>query len=110
MNIASKSGSNDLHGTAFDYLRNNVFDARNFFNTTPSEQAQFRYNDFGGNLGGPLQKNKTFYFVNYEGSRQSIGVTGSGTTLSPEARQETLSTSPALALPSTDTMAVAELE
>ncbi|HEX4808556.1 MAG TPA: carboxypeptidase regulatory-like domain-containing protein [Bryobacteraceae bacterium] len=97
VNIASKSGTNEIHGTAFDYFRNNFLDARNFFNTTPSPQAQFRYNDFGGNLGGPIKRNKTFFFVNYEGSRQSIGVTGSGTTLSSLARQETLTTSPALA-------------
>lgn len=97
VNIASKSGGNYMHGTAFDYFRNNFLDARNFFNTIPSPQAQFRYNDFGGNLGGALIKNKTFYFVNYEGSRQSIGVTGSGTTLSALARQEALTTSPSLA-------------
>jgi hypothetical protein len=96
VNIASKSGTNSLHGTLFDYFRNNFLDARNFFNTKPDQQAQFRYNDFGANLGGPLKHDKTFYFVNYEGSRQSIGVTGSGTTLSALARQETLSTSPAL--------------
>jgi Carboxypeptidase regulatory-like domain len=97
VNIASKSGTNSVHGTMFDYFRNNWLDARNFFNTKPSPQAQFRYNDFGANLGGPIKKNKTFFFVNYEGSRQSIGVTGSGTTLSALARQETLATSPALA-------------
>jgi hypothetical protein len=97
VNIASKSGTNELHGTAFDYFRNNFLDARNFFNTVPSQQAQFRYNDFGGNFGAPIKKDKTFLFVNYEGSRQSIGVTGSGTTLSALARQETLTASPSLA-------------
>ncbi len=97
VNVASKSGTNELHGTLFDYFRNNFLDARNFFNTKPDQQAQFRYNDFGANLGGPLKKDKTFYFVNYEGSRQSIGVTGSGTTLSNQARQEVLATSPTLA-------------
>jgi hypothetical protein len=96
VNVASKSGSNEVHGTAFDYFRNNFLDARNFFNTKPDPQAQFRYNDFGGNVGGPLKKDKSFFFVNYEGSRQSIGVTGSGTTLSALARQEALTTSPVL--------------
>ena len=96
VNIASKSGSNDIHGTLFDYLRNNFLDARNFFNTKPDQQAQFRYNDFGANIGGPIKKDKTFFFVNYEGSRQAIGVTGSGTTLSALARQETLAASPVL--------------
>ena len=97
VNVASKSGTNGFHGTLFDYFRNDFMDARNFFNTKPDPQAKFRYNDFGANLGGPLKKDKTFFFVNYEGSRQSIGVTGSGTTLSGLARQQTLSTSPALA-------------
>jgi hypothetical protein len=97
VNIASKSGTNDFHGTLFDYFRNNFLDARNFFNDKGTPQAQFRYNDFGANLGGPIHTNKTFFFVNYEGSRQSIGVTGSGTTLSALARQETLTNSPALA-------------
>jgi hypothetical protein len=97
VNIASKSGTNDLHGTAFDYFRNNFLDARNFFNTIGDPQAQFRYNDFGGNLGGPLKKNKTFFFVNYEGSRQAIGVTGTGTTLSAAARAEATTTSSVLA-------------
>ncbi len=97
VNIASKSGTNQFHGTLFDYFRNNFLDARNFFNTKPNPQAQFRYNDFGANLGGPIRPDKTFFFVNYEGSRQSIGVTGSGTTLSALARQETLAASPALA-------------
>jgi len=97
VNIASKSGTNEFHGTLFDYFRNNFLDARNFFNDKPDPQAQFRYNDFGANIGGPIFKDKTFFFVNYEGSRQSIGVTGSGTTLSELARQETLSASPVLA-------------
>jgi hypothetical protein len=72
-------------------------DARNFFNTQPDPQASFRYNDFGANLGAPLKHDKTFFFVNYEGSRQGIGVTGSGTTLSGLARNEALAASPALA-------------
>ncbi len=97
VNVASKSGTNAFHGTLFDYFRNDFMDARNFFNTKPDPQAKFRYNDFGANLGGPIRKDKTFFFVNYEGSRQSIGVTGSGTTLSALARQQALATSPALA-------------
>lgn len=96
VNVASKSGTNRLHGAVFDYFRNDFLDARNYFNTKPDPQAKFRYNDFGGNLGGPIIKDKTFFFVNYEGSRQSIGVTGSGTTLSASARQQTLAASPAL--------------
>jgi hypothetical protein len=97
VNVASKSGTNEFHGTVFDYLRNDFLDARNFFNKKPTPQAAFRYNDFGGNIGGPIKANKTFFFANYEGSRQTIGITGSGTTLSAAARAQVLATSPALA-------------
>ena len=97
VNVASKSGTNQIHGTLFDYFRNNFLDSRNFFNAKPDPQAQFRYHDFGANLGGPIIKDKTFFFVNYEGSRQGIGVTGSGTTLSSSARSQALQRSPSLA-------------
>lgn len=97
VNIATRSGANQLHGGLLEFFRNNALDARNFFNTRPSAQAEFRYNDFGGNLGGPIRKNKTFYFVNYEGSRQRVGITGSGTVPSALLRSQVLSKSPALA-------------
>ena len=97
INIVSKSGSNQFHGDTYEFFRNNFLDARNFFNTIPSPQAEYRFNDFGGNISGPIVKNKTFFFVNYEGSRQRIGITGSGTTPSALLRQEVLTTSPALA-------------
>lgn len=66
--VVTKSGGNDFHGDAFEFLRNQLFDARNYFNsigTTPP----FHRNQFGGTLGGPIQKDKTFFFVNYEGLR-----------------------------------------
>jgi hypothetical protein len=97
VNIASKSGGNQLHGAVFEYFRNDVLDARNFFNVRPAAQAKYRFNDFGANLGGPIQKNKTFYFANYEGSRQRIGATGTGTTPSALLRAEALGISPVLA-------------
>ncbi len=97
VNIATKSGGNQFHGDLYDYFRNDFFDARNFFNTKPSPMAEYRFNDFGGNIGGPIKKDKTFFFANYEGSRQRIGITASGTVLSALGRQEVLSTSPALA-------------
>jgi Carboxypeptidase regulatory-like domain/TonB dependent receptor len=87
INIATKSGTNDFHGTAYDYLRNNIFDARNFFATT-GPAPEFRFNDFGGNIGGPIRMEKTFFFLNYEGSRQRIGITGSGTAPSALERSE----------------------
>jgi hypothetical protein len=97
VNIATKSGTNEWHGGLYEYLRNNWLDARNFFNTKPSPQAPFLYNDWGGNLSGPMRKDSTFFFVNYEGSRQRIGVIGSGTVPSDSLRQQILETSPALA-------------
>ncbi len=97
INIATKTGSNAFHGDAFDYFRNNFLDARNFFNTVAKPQAEYRFNDFGANIGGPIQKDKTFFFLNYEGSRQRIGITGAGTTPSALMRQQVVTTSPALA-------------
>ncbi len=80
VNVVSKSGTNSLHGSAWEYLRNNVFDARNpftdFKNNAPSSPASFRQNEFGGALGGPVWipklyngRNKTFFFASYEGWR-----------------------------------------
>jgi hypothetical protein len=95
--IVSKSGTNELHGSIFEFSRNDFFDARNFFNTKPSTMAPFRYNNFGGNLGGAIVKDKTFFFANYEGSRQRVGITGSGTVPSALMRSRVLATSPELA-------------
>jgi hypothetical protein len=95
INIATKSGTNDFHGTAYDYFRNNTLDARNFFATT-GPAPEFRFNDFGGNIGGPIHKEKTFFFLNYEGSRQRIGITGSGTVPSALERSEVKAASPQL--------------
>jgi hypothetical protein len=96
INVVTKSGTNRLHGEAFDFLRNDILDARNFFNTPPAAKPEFRYNDFGANFGGPIVKDKTFFFINYEGSRQRIGITGSGTVPSDYTRTQVLATSPQL--------------
>jgi hypothetical protein len=82
INIVTKSGTNEFHGTAFEFLRNDAFDARNFFQP-PGTPSPIRFNNFGGNFGGPIIRNKMFFFTNYEGSRQSVGIVGSGTELSP---------------------------
>jgi Carboxypeptidase regulatory-like domain len=97
VNIATKSGTNQFHFGLLEFFRNNALDARNFFNTKPSPQAEFRYNNFGGNVGGPIIKNKTFFFANYEGSRQRVGITGTGTVPSVALRAQVLQKSPALA-------------
>ena len=72
INIVTASGSNQLHGSAYDFLRNSALDARNFFDQ--AKTPQFQRNVFGGSLGGPIKKDKTFLFGNYEGFRQNLGL------------------------------------
>jgi hypothetical protein len=74
INAVSKSGTNAFHGTAFEFLRNSALDARDFFEPTSSPKP-FRRNQFGGALGGPIKKDKMFFFVNYEELKQSLGIT-----------------------------------
>ena len=74
VNIATRSGANDLHGEAFEFFRDTAFDSRNFFNVDPAPQSTFRRNQFGGNVGGPIVKNRTFFFGTYEGLRQRQGI------------------------------------
>src|SRR5580704_13580941 len=69
INVVSRSGSNAFHGSLFEFVRNDVFDAKNFFDSSSSPIPPFRQNQFGGSLGGPLQKNKTFFFLSYESQR-----------------------------------------
>ncbi len=73
INAATKSGTNTLHGSAYEFLRNSVLDARNFFDV---EKPEYRRNQFGGTVGGPIRKNKLFFFANYEGLRNALGQTG----------------------------------
>jgi hypothetical protein len=86
ISVVTKSGSNQFHGTAFDYLRNDVFDARNYFNTPPLPKPALRQNDFGGTFGGPILKNKTFFFFSYEGLRLRQPQTDSGEFFTTSAR------------------------
>ena len=72
VNIVTASGSNQLHGSAYEFLRNSALDARNFFDQ--AKTPQFQRNVFGGSLGGPVKKDKTFLFGNYEGFRQNLGL------------------------------------
>ena len=71
VNVVTKSGSNELHGSAFEFLRNTALDARNFFSP---ERSFYRQNQFGGTVGGPIRKNRIFFFGDYQGTRQSQGV------------------------------------
>ena len=76
INIVTKSGTNGFHGSAFDFFRNTVLNARNYFNPSPNEpnggpQQPFHLNQFGGTIGGPIIHDKTFFFVDYEGVRET---------------------------------------
>src|SRR2546427_3178451 len=82
INLVTKSGTNELHGTVYEFLRNDALDARNFFAT---DKPEFRRNQYGFALGGPIRKNKTFVFGNYEALRQSKGL--SLTSLVPDTKQ-----------------------
>jgi Carboxypeptidase regulatory-like domain/TonB dependent receptor-like, beta-barrel len=75
VNVVTKSGTNQLHGSGFEFLRNTVLDARNYFNPAPAPKGDFKQNQFGGTLGGPIRKDKTFFFLDYQGTRQIEGVT-----------------------------------
>ena len=71
--ITSKSGSNEFHGSLFQFLRNEVFDARNFFARPDAAKPPFKLNQYGLALGGPIKRNKTFFFADYEGYREIFG-------------------------------------
>jgi Carboxypeptidase regulatory-like domain len=74
VNLVTKSGTNTIHGSVYEYFRNNALDARNFFQTKPQPQNVFHNNQFGVSLGGPFKKDKTFWFVSYEGQREGVGI------------------------------------
>ena len=86
ISIVTKSGANQFHGTAFDYLRNDFFDARNYFDNPPQIKPPLRQNDFGGVLGGPIIKNKTFFFFSYEGLRLTQPESAQGSFYTASAR------------------------
>jgi len=73
VSVVTQSGSNALHGTLYEFLRNDVLDTRNYFDQGSAQP--FKQNQFGGSLGGPLKKDKLFLFGNYEGFRQRLSVT-----------------------------------
>ncbi|HEU4982662.1 MAG TPA: carboxypeptidase-like regulatory domain-containing protein, partial [Acidobacteriaceae bacterium] len=80
ISIVTASGTNSLHGSVFEFLRNSAFDARNYFDQ--AQIPEFQRNQFGGAVGGPLRRNKAFLFGNYEGFRQNLRV--SDVTLVPD--------------------------
>ena len=89
VNVITRSGSNELHGAAYDYLRNRDLDARNFFDG--SSKPQFIRNQVGGWLGGPVRRNSTFFYGSYEGLREDQGATQLGTVPTQAVRGGDLS-------------------
>jgi hypothetical protein len=83
VNIATRSGTNELHGEVFEFFRNDALDAKNYFATVKNP---FRRNQFGANIGGPIQKNKMFFFATYEGLRQRQGIPLNSGVLRPDER------------------------
>src|SRR5207245_11591922 len=90
VNAITKSGTNDFHGSAYYFHRNSAFDARNFFDG--KKIAPFRRHQYGGAIGGPIKKDKTFFFTNYDGLTEAKGLSFSTDTLSPNARNGILTT------------------
>ncbi|QMV19400.1 TonB-dependent receptor [Granulicella sp. 5B5] len=78
VSITTKSGTNQFHGSAYEFFRNDVFDARNVLQST-GNKPELRQNQFGGSIGGPIIKDRTFFFADYEGFRYVSGVTYSNT-------------------------------
>jgi hypothetical protein len=91
INAVTRSGTNRFHGDVYEFLRNSVLDARNFFD---AGIPPFKRNQFGASAGGPIRKDRTFVFADYEGLRQSLGVTHVDTVPSLAARKGLLSTGP----------------
>src|SRR5215213_7928542 len=86
VNIATRSGTNEFHGELFEFFRNDALDARNIFEFNSAHPAPFKRNQFGGNLGGPVVKEKVFFFFSYEGLRQRQGLALNSVVLSDAQR------------------------
>jgi len=79
VNLTTKAGTNEIHGSGFDFLRHEALNARNYFQPAPAPKPEYRRNQFGGTLGGPITRDRTFFFVDYQGQRQGIGRTAIST-------------------------------
>jgi hypothetical protein len=102
INAITKSGSNNFHGSVYEFFRNSALDARNYFDYDPNGnpyKAPFKRNQFGGSAGGPILKNHVFIFGDYEGIRQSKGIATQAIVPSVAARQGNLSTGPVVVDP-----------
>jgi hypothetical protein len=92
VNAITRSGTNQIHGSAYEFLRNSALDAKNYFDS--GTIPPFKRNQFGGTIGGPIVKNHTFFFADFEGIRQSKGLTTVATVPSAAARAGNLCSSP----------------
>ena len=87
INVTTKSGTNEFHGSAYEFLRNSDFDANNFFNNANGVgRTPARNNFFGGTIGGPIRKDRTFFFASFDALRQAVGVSANGRVPSLAAR------------------------
>jgi outer membrane receptor protein involved in Fe transport len=93
VNIQIKSGTNQFHGDVFEFLRNYDMDARNYFSPSPLPQNILKQNQYGGTLGGPVVRNKTFFFLSYEGLRSIQDLPSTAVVLTPQQRQGDFSAS-----------------
>lgn len=94
VNAITRSGTNQLHGSAYEFIRNSKLDAKNYFDDPTVPIPPFKRNQFGGTIGGPIVKDHTFFFADYEGIRQSKGLTTVATVPSAAARGGTLCSNP----------------
>jgi hypothetical protein len=86
VNAITRSGTNEFHGSVYEFLRNSALDAKNYFEPADAPKASFKRNQFGGAIGGPIVPNRTFFFFDYEGIRQAKGIANVNTVPSPAAR------------------------
>ena len=87
INLTTKAGGNDVRGTGFEFFRNEALNARNYFQSSNPVKPRFRRNQFGGVIGGPLRRDRTFFFGDYQGQRQTIGRTVISTVPTLQQRQ-----------------------
>jgi hypothetical protein len=96
INVITKSGTNAFHGSLFEFVRNDIFDAKNFFDSPTAPIPPFRQNQFGGTFGGPIARNKTFFFLSYEGQRIRKSITQTFSVPTAEMRAGDFSGLPAV--------------
>jgi Carboxypeptidase regulatory-like domain len=101
INVVTRSGSNEAHGSLFEFARNDIFDAKNFFDSPGAPIPPFRQNQFGGSLGGPVIRNRTFFFISYEGQRVRKSLTQAFSVPTAQMRSGDFSGLPPIYDPST---------